>query len=214
MGQEKIEWIAIDKYILCMAILLGSLLFIQRTLWTLRYTRVSPVVQTVLSLQNKNHLQQWNCHGFSRYSPLLSTELQSLWPSLEGVVFVQTGYCMKLLNHHSCKVLNSQNNNNNIVSNNKLTKTNKLSFLRGHLWKQKAANNRIVLSQGCRMGRAGPATFLLPDTELQPFLCWEQHCHGVTLFMWFPLLVAAPGRPRQLLPALFLFSGDWSLLSS
>ena len=45
------------------------------------------------------------------------------------------------------------------------------------------ANNRIVLSQGCRMGRAGPATFHLPDTELWPLLCWEQHCHGVTTFL-------------------------------
>ena len=42
-----------------MAILWGSMLFIQRTIWT-RYTRVSPVVQIVLSLQNKNHLHCGN----------------------------------------------------------------------------------------------------------------------------------------------------------
>ena len=62
----------------------------------------------------------------------------------------------------------------------------------------------MVLSQGCRAGGAGLVTFLPPDTELWPLLCGEQHCHGVTMFLWFPCLVAALGQLQQLLALLYM----------
>ena len=46
----------------------------------------------------------------------------------------------------------------------------------------------MVLSQGCRVGRAGHVTYLPLYTELWPLL---NGGHGVTMFLWFPRLVAA-----------------------
>ena len=105
------------------------------------------------------------------------------------------GYDRKLWIHRSGKVLNSQT-----------------LFPARPVFKVETAKSHVVLSQGCRVGAAGLVT--PPHTELSPLLCWEQRCHGVTMFSWFPRLVTAHGQLRQFLAALFLCSGGWSLLSS
>ena len=77
----------------------------------------------------------------------------------------------------------------------------KTSFQQGQFSKWNTTKSHVVLSQGCRAGGAGLVTFRPIDTELWPLLTGEQHCHGVTMFLWFSRLVAAPGQPQQLLAA-------------
>ena len=71
----------------------------------------------------------------------------------------------------------------------------------------------MALSQGRKVGRSSHVTVLPKDPELWPLLCGEQNYQGVTISLWFPRMVAAPGQPLQLLPALFLCSGGGSLQS-
>ena len=48
--------------------------------------------------------------------------------------------------------------------------------------------------------------------SLQIVNCGEQHCRGLTMFLRFPRLAAAPGQPQQLLAVRFLASGHCCLL--
>ena len=69
-----------------------------------------------------------------------------------------------------------------------------------------ASQSHMALRPGCKVGGSRHATVLSQDPELRPLLCGEQRCHGVTMFLCFLRLAAAPGQPRQFLPELFLCS--------
>ena len=72
----------------------------------------------------------------------------------------------------------------------------------------------MVLSQGYKVGETGLVTFLPQDTELWPLLCGEQHCQRVTMFLWFPHSVTAPGQLQQLLAVLFQCQQWWLVIVS
>ena len=131
-------------------------------------------------------------------SVAVHTEFQLPEPCLECVVVLQRGYGMKFVKSPDLQALNWQ----------------KLRSFKAGCQSQKQPVVTWWLSQACRVGGARLGLFLLQDTELSLWVCEEQRCYGVTMFLWFPCLVAIPGQPQQLSPALFLCSGDWSLLPS